>query len=154
MRTLREALDIIDEVLCQGDQEAVGLWTVMTSLRGPDALNTGTDSEAHIKEQTTCMVRRTAFPKFAALGRDAFTGGTRIWPHDVSFYPYMGLFTESPADLLRREVHYEDAIVTRTAIDLASEKAGRHFADHVGEAARILNIIEPQEPYKSRISDE
>lgn len=63
---VRSVLDAIDTILAQPSNvqgpspDARALWDILTALRGPDSENTD------LKLETTCVIRRAAFPKTAA----------------------------------------------------------------------------------------
>lgn len=63
--SLREVLDIIDEVLAQYNETSGKLADVLGALRGPDNNYTG------LKDRTTVLIRRAAFPRVVDSGSDA-----------------------------------------------------------------------------------
>jgi hypothetical protein len=64
-KTLRDALDIIQELLLD-ERFSHDLWNVLTGLRGPDSRSIS------IKSATTCVIRKTAFPKEPTKGLSMF----------------------------------------------------------------------------------
>jgi hypothetical protein len=62
----KETLDYIDRVLARQDAAAHELWTVLTALRGPDAVA----SADKLKHATTAHIRSAALPLTALAQLD------------------------------------------------------------------------------------
>ena len=65
IKTLRQALDIIQEML-DGKPYSADLWDVLVALRGPDS------RDRKIKYATTAVIRSAAFPKRPCEERSIF----------------------------------------------------------------------------------
>lgn len=62
---LRAVLDVLDNILVQGDVDAKELWTVLSALRGPDI-----KQDYLMKHSTTSVIRAVAFPKASVEATD------------------------------------------------------------------------------------
>lgn len=108
----REMLDAIDSFLVEAPvEEARSLWDVLTALRGPD---NGNDA---VKDETTLPIRRTAFPKMAAMSREAGDANRT----GAIFFPYYS----SPTG-------FSDVVRT--------SRPDGHFFYHTVQAARALGL--------------
>lgn len=111
-RTLREVLDIIDDVLQKGGMEAMELSNVLTALRGPDS------NDPDLKAATTCVIRTFALPRTAARAS--------AYQYPSSWPPFAAGMQFAPPELQK--------------VTLATRPLGDHFAQHIYVACRHLNI--------------
>jgi hypothetical protein len=83
-KTLKGILKQIDEFLLMDNDESIGLWRVMTALRGPDYTSVESLQDKWV---TTAVIRAKAFPKSTAKGAiwvDVNTKGTLKRAHDLA----------------------------------------------------------------------
>lgn len=96
-RTLRDALDIIQELLLDRPYSH-DLWNVLTALRGPDS------QDGMLKRATTCVIRKTAFPEEPTAGLSMFNPDSPELARDRAAF-LNSLFRIAP----HFEEHFKDA---------------------------------------------
>lgn len=111
---VRELLNTIDNMLMKQDtyeeaKDSSDLWSVLSALRGPDS------GDDRVKDKTTVLIRRAAFPRTTREGR-----GT---PQAV----FTGVYDFRPEVLM----------------ETVNEAVDHHFESHIAQAALALGILKP-----------
>jgi hypothetical protein len=128
----REVLNLIDEHLAKGGQEARELALVISAIRGPDFQLAGFEGDYEtdrLKMMTTGVIRARAFPKTVELVRsDESHTMTHMWVINTQKSARIPS-ADHKAFWLRDGVSY-------------------HFKDHIMSAAEVLGI-DFEHPVKS-----
>ena len=98
---VRAALDAIEDILMNADQDSADLAAILSALRGPD------DGNEEKKAQTTIPVRCVTFPRLSAARGYLPITGSRCWSFGVYGKAY-SLVAPAPVDHSKAPDHFSE----------------------------------------------
>lgn len=128
----RGFLNMLDDLLAQGDETSVEVFAVITALRSMDG------GHGALKEQVTVPIRRAALPKTAVMFDARITRQSRF------AIPASFMLSE-PTDEGKVDFRSVTRVPAGNGYSWKVLKNGEnHFVGHASKAARVLGLKEVQ----------